>query len=150
MEYLSNLGFLGTPASYFMDSIVVYLLLLPILIIFSISLAKSRNYGLNRFIQTVLFLLMLISIITFNYNVYMMKRFDSTETTIFFIIEMLLSLVTLIFWLSTLLFAIEDRRRKALPGFYSRSHKASGRRLFFIILIDIMVILLLYWMVYVS
>ena len=159
VEYLFNIGFLGTRAPYYMDGIIVYLLLLPILIVFSISFASSRQYGLHRFMQTVLFLLTLVAVVSFNYGIHMVEDFDKllainsvgyNQAFYLLIFQTILSMIMLVLWLSTLLFAISDRRRRALPGFYSRSHKTSGRRLFVVIILAILSILCFYWLVYVS
>jgi len=159
VEYLFNIGFLGTRAPYYMDGIIVYLLLLPILIVFSISFASSRQYGLHRFMQTVLFLLTLVTIVSFNYGIYMVEDFDKlmavssvgyNQAFYLLIFQTILSMIMLILWLSTLLFAISDRRRRALPGFYSRSHKTSGRRLFVVIILAILTIVCFYWLAYVT
>jgi len=159
VEYLFNIGFLGTRAPYYMDGIIVYLLLLPILIVFSISFATNRQYGLHRFMQTILFLLTLVAVVFFNYGIHMIENFDNLvltsslnhdEAFYLLILQTILSMIMLVLWLSTLLFAISDRRRRALPGFYSRSHKKSGRRLFVVIILAILTILCLYWLVYVT
>jgi putative membrane protein len=159
IEYLFNIGFLGTRAPYYMDGIIVYLLLLPIFILFSISLASNREYALHRFTQKLLFLLTSIALFSFNYGIHIIESFDalvalsSTEYNYAFsllIIQTVLSIFMLVLWLSTLLFAISDRRRRALPGFYSRSHKISGRRLFMIIIASILFIIYFYWTIYVA
>ena len=159
MEYLFNIGFLGTRAPYYMDGIIVYLLLLPILILFSIFSATNRQYSLHRFMQTVLFTLTLIALIAFNYGIHMVENFDklmaisSVNYNLAFyllIIQTVLSMLMLILWISTLLFAISDRRRKALPGLYSRSHKISGRRTFMVIILSIVTTACFYWMVYIA
>ena len=158
VEYLFDIGFLGTRAPYYIDGIIVYLLLLPILIMFSISLASSRKYALHRFMQTVLFLLTLVAVVSFNYGIHMIEDFDKlmsvssvnyNQAFYILVLETILSMIMLILWLSTLLFAISDRRRRALPGFYSRSHKTSGRRLFVVIILAILTICCFYWLVYV-
>ena len=159
MEYLFNIGFLGTRAPYYMDIIVIYLLLLPILISFSIYFATNRQYTLHRFTQVSLFLSTLSLLVVFNYAIYVAENLDelmslsSVEYNHAFyllIIQTILSVLMLILWLSTLLFAISDRRRKALPGFYSRSHRTSGKRLFVTILISILSNIYLYWVLYIA
>ena len=159
MEYLFNIGFLGTRAPYYMDIIVIYLLLLPFLISFSIYFASNRQYSLHSFTQRLLFLLTLIALFAFNYTIHIVENFDELisissieyrQAFYLLIVQTILSMLMLILWLSTLLFAISDRRRKALPGFYSRSHRISGKRLFFVIIVSTLSSLYLYWVLYVA
>jgi len=157
MEYLFNIGFLGTRAPYYMDLIIVYLVSLPVLILFSISLASNRDYKLHRLTQKLLFVLTLFVISMFYYGIYIIESFENLmemssigyiQGVYLLVFQTILSIVMMILWLSTLLFAISDRRRKALPGFYSRSHRASGRRLFMVIILAIAMSIYLYWTVY--
>jgi len=157
VEYLFDAGFLGTRAPFYMDGIVVYLLSLPILMSFSIFLATNRKYGLHRFTQTILFLVTLSVLLVFNYGIHILENFDKLtivnaigekQLFIFLIIEIFLSMLLLIMWLSILLFAIADRRRRGLPGLYSLSHRKSGKRLFMIMLLTVLSNVYLYWILY--
>ncbi len=148
MAYLFDVGFLGTQAPYYIDTIVVYLLFLPILMAFSISLPTRRMYGLNRFIQTLLLILTLSSLLIFNYKINGMNSIFDKSLLIIVIIEIFFSFVLSVMWVSLLLFAIEDRRRRGLPGLYSASHKKSGRRVFIVMLLTVLINLYLYWSIY--
>jgi putative membrane protein len=159
MEYFFEVGFLGTRAPYYMDGIVVYLLLLPIFIVFSISLAIKQKYKIHRFTQTLLFILTVSVLLAFNYGIYMYECFDKLMAIssigfnhgyYAFIVQITLSLLMFILWLSTILFAIADRRRRALPGLYSKTHKKSGHRVFVLILSMILSIIYLYWIFYIA
>ncbi|RUM68236.1 MAG: hypothetical protein DSZ07_06970 [Sulfurovum sp.] len=147
MEYLLDIGFLGTSAPYFMDIILVYLLSLPILMTFSILLVGNRKYGLHRFTQTLLFLLTVFVLFIFNYEIYIVVE---KELFYLLLIELFFSIVILIMWLRVILFAVDDRRRKGLPGLYSSSHKKSGKRIFLVMLFMIFINTYLYWIVYVD
>ena len=147
MEYLLDIGFLGTSAPYFMDVILVYLLSLPLLMTFSILLVGNRKYSLHRFTQTLLFLLTLSILLIFNYGIYTVIE---KELFYLLIIELFFSILMMIMWLRVLLFAVDDRRRKGLPGLYSSSHKKSGKLVFLVILFMIFINVYLYWMVYVE
>lgn len=148
MAYLFDVGFLGTQATYYIDVIVVYLLFLPILMGFSISLATRRMYGLNRFIQTLLLILTLSSLVIFNYEINGMDSIVDKSLSIIIMIEMFLSSLLSVMWITLLLFSIEDRRRRGLPGLYSASHKKSGRRVFIVMLLTVLSNLYLYWSIY--
>ena len=157
VEYLFDIGFLGTRAPYYMDGIVVYLLSLPFLMSFSILLASNRKYGLHRFTQTLLFLLTLSGLVIFNYRLHIIEDIDTLmmltsmgegQISVLLIVEMFLSMLLLLMWLSILLFAIADRRRRGLPGLYSLSHRKSGKRLFVIMLLTVLSSAYLYWMLY--
>jgi len=159
VEYLFDIGFLGTNAPFYMDGIVVYLLLLPLLMFFSILLVTNRKYGLHRFTQTLLFVLTLSALVIFNYGIYITKNFNGLmivnsigEKQLFYllVIEIVFSIFMLIMWLSLLLFSVADRRRKGLPGLYSVSHRKSGKRVFILILFPIVTSLYLYWGIYVT
>jgi len=157
VEYLFDIGFLGTRAPYYMDGIVVYLLSLPILMTFSIFFATNRKYALHRFTQTLLFIVTLSVLLVFNYGIYILENFDTLmitsslgEKQLFslFIIETFLSVFLLIRWLTILLFAGADRRRRGLPGLYTLGHRKSGKRLFVIMLVTVFSSAYLYWMLY--
>lgn len=146
VEYLFNIGFLGTHAPYYMDAILVYLLSLPMLMTFSILLASNRKYRLHRFMQTLLFLLTLFILLVFNYGMYIV---GDEELFYILVVEIFFSTLLMIMWLSVLLFAIADRRRKGLPGLYSSSHRKSGRRVFLILILMVLSSFYLYWVAYV-
>ncbi len=145
VEYLFDIGFLGTHAPYYMDGIVVYLLSLPMLMTFSILLASNRKYSLHRFTQTLLFLLTLSVLLVFNYGIYTVGE---KELFYLLIIEIFFSILLIVMWLSVLLFAVADRRRKGLPGLYTSSHRKSGKRVFVIMLVMVLSSVSLYWTVY--
>jgi len=158
MEYFFEIGFLSTRASYYMDVIVVYLLVLPLLVSFSIGLAVQRSYKMHRFTQTVLFMFTAIALASFHYGIHMIENFEKVmalSSTSYkyayylLMVQTVLSIITLVLWLSTRLFAIQDRRRKGLPGLYSRSHKSSGRRVFLAIILTSISTVYLYWILYV-
>ena len=148
MAYLFGLGFLGTQAPYYIDTIVVYLLFLPILMAFSISLAIRKMYGLHRFIQTILLVLTLSSLLIFNYEINGINSIVDKGLYLLVMIEIFFSFVLSVMWVSLLLFAIEYRRRRGLPSLYSASHKKSGRRVFIVILLTVLINLYLYRSIY--
>jgi putative membrane protein len=157
VEYLLDVGFLGTHAPYYMDGMVVYLLSLPLLMTFSILLASKKRYALHRFTQILLFLITLLVLLVFNYGIHVLEHFDKLmivssigkiQLSILLVIEIFCSILLLIFWLSVLLFAQEDSRRRGLPGLYSLSHRKSGKRVFVLMLVTVLSTTYLYWMFY--
>jgi len=159
MEYLFEAGFLGTRAPCYMDGIVIYLLFLPFFIALSIFLAIKEKHELHRSTQRIFFTLTVIVLLSFNYGIYMYENFDKlmatssigyTHAYYAFMFQVGVSITMVTMWLSTLLFALEDRRRRALPGLYSKSHKRSGKRVFVAILFSVVSIEYVYWILYIA
>ena len=159
MEYMFEAGFLGTRAPIFMDIIVIIVGLLPFLIAFTIWFAINKMYGLHRFFQTILFVVTIVALVYFKYGMYMAGGFDvyikgsSIDSTIafyFLVFHIVIASITLIMWFATMKFASGDNRRKALPGLYSNSHKKSGKRLAFAILLTSITGVIVYWMLFIA
>jgi len=137
VEYMFDVGFLGTRAPYFMDIVVVIVALLPLLIGASIWLAIKAEYRLHHITQSVLFAVTAIILIYFEFGIhraggfeYYMKESSFNLTVGFYllIVHIIIATITMILWMSTLYFAKADRKRKALPGLYTSSHKKAGQR----------------------
>jgi hypothetical protein len=159
VEYLLGTGFLGTRASLEIDLIMLFLTLLPILVWGSIWLAIHEYHKLHRQIQTVLFYLSVVVLTAFFYSLYfhrdlealMVQSFLSMRyAVLLFIVHGMVVMVSVLMWFSTLFFAKADQKRRALPGLYSLSHKASGRRTFVAIVITSVSTLALYIIVFVA
>ncbi len=159
MEYMFEAGFLGTRAPLFMDIIVIIVGLLPFLIAFTIWLAIKEMYRLHRTLQSILFLVTIISLVYFKYGMYTSGGFDfyikdsSIDPTIgfyFLVFHIIIASITLIMWFAMMKFASADSQRKALPGLYSNSHKKSGMRLAFGILLTSITGVGVYWMLYIA
>lgn len=158
MTYISEIGFLGTKALFYTDIVLVYMLILPFLIFFSIWLAMERKYILHKVTQVLLFFITLGMLLLFYYEMYLLKVFDdlliignseSTQSFYFLLLHLLISFITVILWKSTILFASADKKRRALPGLYSRTHKTAGKRVAFGIFLVSVTVGILYWMLYV-
>jgi putative membrane protein len=159
MEYMFEAGFLGTRAPLFMDIIVLVVGLLPFLISFSIWFSTKRMYKLHQFLQTVLFLATIIVLIYFKYGMHEAGGFDffikgssinSSAAFYFLIFHIIIASITLIMWFIMIRFSIADRRRRGLPGLYSRDHKKSGKRLAFAILMTSITGVIVYWMLFIA
>jgi len=159
MEYLVQSGFLGTDALLYTDVSAIYLILLPVLMGLSISFAMKVRFKSHRLSQTILLLLAIIALASFNYGI----RIESTlaglmagrsihpsNASFIVMAHTIFSVLLLVLWISTLLFASADRRRRALPGLYSSSHKTAGRRVFLVALFHAFSMAYCYWMIYIA
>ena len=136
---LQTTGFFETRALLYMDIIITFLGILPIGIGFSIFMARKKFLKFHQFLQILFFLLTLISLGTFAYIVHyrigldVLVKQSSISSVQFYLILLLhvfLSITTMVMWFFTLIYALEDRKRKALPGLYSENHRKSGWRTF--------------------
>ena len=159
LEQLARIGFLGTRASLYMDLIVLFLVMLPILSGISIFFAIRQRLKLHQVTQFLLFFLTLIALGLFTYIVYYNKGFEfllhesNINTTTAFILlvgQAVISFTTLVLWLFALLYALSDRKRRALPGLYSQSHAKAGKRVFKSILLTSLSSVASYWILYVA
>ncbi|NOZ90877.1 MAG: DUF420 domain-containing protein [Epsilonproteobacteria bacterium] len=159
MEYMFQTGFLGTRAPLFMDEFLIIIVLLPFLIGLSIWFATREHYKLHRFFQTFLFIITLVILVYFEYGIHVGGGFshymkdssiDENLAFYFLIFHIIIATITLIMWSFIIKFAIEDRRRRALPGLYSNSHKKSGKRVAFMILLTSLSAISLYWILFIA
>ncbi len=159
MEYMFQTGFLGTRAPLFMDEFLMVVALLPFFIGLSIWFAIHKYYGLHRFFQTFLFLTTLIILVYFEYGIHIGGGFshymkdssiDADLAFYFLIFHIIIASITLIMWSFIMKFAIEDRKRRALPGLYSISHRKSGKRVAFMILLTSLTAIGLYWILFIA
>lgn len=157
-EMVSSGGFLGTRASFYIDTIVIFLAILPFVIALSIFFAINGRFKLHKFIQTLFFILTLISLALFAYIVHYKEGLETLllqssmmqlEALIFLGLHAFLAIITLIVWMFTLIYASEDRKRRALPGLYSENHKKLGRALFLGILFTSLSGIGIYWILFV-
>jgi putative membrane protein len=147
MEYMIQAGFLGTRAPFFMDSVVIIVALLPFLIALGIWFARLKYHKLHYFFQTILFIVTVVVLIYFEYGIklgggfyeYMKESsIDLSFALSFLIFHIIIATITMIMWGRTIKIAFEDRKRRALPGLYSKFHRKSGRLVaFFIFLTSI-------------
>lgn len=158
LEQLLVLGFWQTRAPLYMDLIVSFLAILPILSGISILFAIKQKLELHQCTQFLLFFLTLISLGLFSYIVHYNKGFEfllqesSIDSKIAFIVlffHIIISFTTLVLWTFALMYALSDRKRRALPGIYSPSHSKSGKRVFKSILLTSLTSIALYWVLYV-
>jgi len=150
-------GLFGTEATFYTDVSLIFMVCLPFLVIFTIQLAIKRHFFLHKMVQLILLVTTMVMLGLFYYEVYLSHGLEkllgeygfSNFLLYFFILHIIIVLVTMILWKSTLLFALGDSRRRALPGLYSRSHRASGWRLMVLITLTSITLFIFYWNLYV-
>jgi len=157
LNKLAMVGFLETRAVMYTDIIISFLALLPLLSGVSIFFAIQRFLKLHQVTQFLLFFVTLIILLLFAYTVHYKEGFeillksssiDRLIIVILLVIHTIISLVTLYFWFFTLIYAVSDRKRRALPGMYSRTHKEAGKRVFQGIFLIALTSTSIYWVLY--
>ncbi len=158
MNYMFQLGFLGTKAPFFMDITIIFMVILPFLVAFAIWLAIKEFHSIHVKMQITLFLITLALFIYSIYNIYFVVGFNnyiqnsSINSTLLFyfsIFYIVIESVTIIMWYYTIRFAIADSQRRALPGLYSTSHRKSGRVSAFLIILVSIIYISLYLMLFI-
>jgi len=159
LDKLALAGFLETRASLSMDLIISFLVILPILSGISIFFAIRQKLALHQSTQFLLFFLTLIFLGLFTYIVYYIKGIEfllqessvgSTKAFLILVAHAIISLTTLVLWMFALLYALSDRKRRALSGLYSQSHKEAGKGVFKSILLTSLISVISYWVLYVA
>ena len=159
LEQLSVVGFWGTDAPLHIDIIVSFLVILPILSGLSILLAIRQSLKLHQFTQFLLFFSTVVTLGFFAYIAFYTKSFerfvqsssiDHTLVGIALIIHAIIAISTLLLWMFALIYALSDKKRRALPGLYSQSHAKAGRRVFNGILLTGLTAIGIYWMLFLA
>ena len=157
--YMNSMGLLGTRAPMGIDIIITFLSLLPLLNWFSIYLATRKKLKLHQITQYLLFLLSIIVLGLFASFVHgketlslLIEESNIAYTKAFALVllHILVTLTTLTLWLFTIIYAQSDKKRNALPGLYSVSHKRSGKRVFLAIVLMSISSLSVYWVLFVA
>jgi len=139
MDYMFQPGFLGTKAPFFMDFVTIVVALLPLLVGIAISFAKNRKYNLHGIAQTLIFVVSILVVGYFEYGVRLNGGYEAfVQNThvshdylfVVLMIHIVISVLTLGIWASTLFRARSDSSQGGLPGNYSSSHKKAGFRTF--------------------
>jgi len=139
MDYMFQPGFLGTKAPFFMDFVTIIVALLPLLVGVAISFAKNRKYNLHGITQILIFVVSILVVGYFEYGVRLNGGYEAfVQNThvshdylfVVLMIHIVISVLTLGIWASTLFRARSDSSQGGLPGKYSASHKKAGIRTF--------------------
>jgi len=159
LEQLSVVGFWGTNAPLHMDVMVSFLAILPILSGISIIFAIKRSFKLHQFTQFLLFFLTVAALGFFAYFAYYTKSFelfaqssslDYTLVIVALVAHAIIIISTLLLWMLSLMYALSDKKRRALPGLYSQSHTKAGKRVFIGILLIALSAIGIYWMLFLA
>ena len=139
MTYMFQPGFLGTKAPFFMDFVTLIVALLPLLVGIAISFAKNKKYTLHAQVQMIILIVSVIVVGYFEYGVRLGGGYETfVQNTsvshdylfVVLVVHIIISVLTLGIWISTILRAKSDASQGGLPGSYSLSHKKAGIRTF--------------------
>ena len=159
LDKLMATGFLETRAVLYVDIIVSFLVILPILSGISIAFAIKQHVKLHQMTQFLLFFLSVFALASFAYVVHYKEGFDtllqessitSSIASALLIIHIIISITTLILWMFALIYALSDKKRRGLPGVYSESHAKAGRRVFKGIFLTTLTSVSTYWVLFIA
>jgi len=159
LEQLSVVGFWGTNAPLHMDVMVSFLAILPILSGISIIFAIKRSFKLHQFTQFLLFFLTVAALGFFAYLAYYTNSFelftksssiDYTLVLVALVTHAIIAISTVLLWMLSLMYALSDKKRRALPGLYSQSHTKAGKRVFAGIVLTALSAIGIYWMLFLA
>jgi putative membrane protein len=131
MEYMFTSGFLGTKAPFFMDFVMIVVVLLPFLVLFGVGLIRKGYYGFHTFYQVFIFIISVVVVGWFEYGVRVGGGFNSfiegnprsiTLMLMVLIIHIIISTVTTIYWAKILWQSYGHYRDGNLPGGFSVRH----------------------------
>jgi len=129
MNYMFEVGFLGTRAPFFMDLVTIIVALLPLLMVSIITLAVKKKYKAHAFAQIALFITSIIVFTYFEIGVRMGGGFNyfidgstvsHSYALIVLILHIIIATVTLFIWAFTIF--------KAKKHLENNTHKINGRR----------------------
>jgi len=124
MDFILERGFLGTNAPFFIDFSIIISIVLPIIMGSAIFLAKREFIKAHIIIQFTIFV---VATLILALDIFSLINADLNLTnTLISYIYMVYILIFYIVWYRIIYFAIEDSKRRALPGLYSKMHKKSG------------------------
>ena len=128
MDYMFELGFLGTRAPFFMDFVTIIVAILPFLMMSAVSFAVRRQYKKHAIAQIVLFIVSVIVLVYFEMGVRIGGGFDAfmegssvshNYAFIVLIIHIIISVITLFIWILAL--------TKAKKYLRENKHKKIGK-----------------------
>ena len=158
LDIVSQVGFLGTRATFMIDAIVSFLVLLPIIIMISIIFAKRNYIKIHQFLPVFLLLTTISALAMFAYSVHYMDGFesliqksslDAKEAYVILTMHVTTVVITILIWFLTIFYALNDKKRRALPGVYSESHRKAGQRVIFAIFLMVLTTIGIYWVLYI-
>jgi len=159
LNMVSQGSFLGTRATFFIDTIISFLVLLPMLIMISIFFAKKNFIKIHQFLQLSLLLITISTLALFAYSVHYVEGFESLlqqssvgakEAFVILTVHVTTVVISILIWFLTIVYALNDRKRRALPGVYSEPHRKAGQRALLSIVMMALTSLSIYWVLYIA
>jgi len=159
MAIMFQAGFWGTQAPVYMDIFLLMMVLLPLLMGIIIWQAIQQRYALHGFLQTITFLSVFVLLAYVEYTLYFEgglslytqgESADAGMVFSFWLFHVFVAMVTMLLWFSTIWYARADRKRRALPGLYSKGHRRMGKIVAWSIFGLSLSVVLLYWMLFVA
>lgn len=159
LNIMSQGSFLGTRATFLVDTIISFLVMLPVMIMISIFFAKRNYIKIHQFFQVSLLLMTISTLALFAYNVHYVEGFESLiqlssigakEAFVILTLHITTVTFTILIWFLTIFYALNDRKRRALPGVYSEAHRRAGQRTFVAIVMMVLTSLSIYWVLYIA
>ncbi len=138
-------GFLGTRAPLFMDMITIFFALMPFLVAISIYFAIKGKYLLHFRSQMATFMLSMFMVVVFEigvridggFNAYMQESTLSYNAVlIYLVIHILFALVTVVAWGITIYSSYKAFRQEGAVASYFKEHKKRARWVFLAIIIN--------------
>ncbi len=132
MDYMFTEGFLGTRAPFFMDFVTLIVAILPLLVYFSILLAKKKLYKLHALTQNIIFIVSVTVVGYFEYGARAGGGFDAfmqgsgvshTYASAVLGVHILIAVVTLFYWTAIIFKADYQFVKGLIPGKKSSDHK---------------------------
>jgi len=139
MQYMFQAGFLGTRAPLFMDVVTLIVALLPFLVHGAILLARKKMFILHAVVQNIIFLFSIVVIAYFEVGVRVGGGFDAfisgsdvdyTYALIVLVLHIFIAVVTLFYWMITIISGNYQFKKRQLPGFATRTHKILALKTF--------------------
>jgi putative membrane protein len=148
MDFILQRGFLGTNAPFFIDFSMIISIVLPMIMGGAIFLARKEFIKAHIIIQLSIFILATL-ILTFDIFAIFNTTLNIKNSLISYIYIGYI-LIFYIVWYRTIYFAIEDSKRRALPGLYSKTHKNSGIRVGVLAILNIFIGIVFYYLNFIN
>jgi len=140
-----EVGFLGTRAPLFMDVLTIYFALVPFLVGISIYLAVKRKLLWHIYSQSAIFIMTMVMVVFFEigvridggFNAFMQESTFSYEAVlVYLIIHILFALMSMIAWGITIYSSYKAFRTEGINTLYFKHHKKRARWVFLAIVIN--------------
>ncbi len=140
-----EVGFLGTRSPLFMDILTLYFALVPFLVGSSIYFAVKRKLLWHIYSQNVIFMMTLVMVVFFEigvrvdggFNAYMQESSFSYEAVlVYLLIHILFAVVTMIAWGITIYSSYKAFRTEGIHTSYFKKHRKRARWVFLAIVLN--------------